>query len=226
MMMSKSRDDYLPLTGYEELPAEAMLARAQSFLELMKTRRSVRSFSRRPVDRKVIELCIQAAGRAPSGANQQPWKFVVVSDAELKRQIRQAAEVEERAFYEERASDQWLEVLRPLGTDAEKPFLEDAPYLIVVFCENYRLDENGKKIKHYYVRDSVGIAIGMLITALHNAGLACLTHTPSPMQFLREILGRPDNETALMILVAGYPKKGVMVPDLDKKTLDEIALFL
>ena len=188
--MSNSNCDHIQLAGYEELPSEEMLLRAQSFYELMKSRRSVRSFSRRPVERKVIELCLQAAGRAPSGANQQPWKFVVVSDPEVKRRIRQAAENEERAFYESRASDQWLAALKPLGTDAEKPFLESAPYLIVVFCENYRLNKNGKKIKHYYVRDSVGIAIGILITALHHAGLACLTHTPSPMQFLRKILKR------------------------------------
>ena len=224
--MSKSDYDHVQLTGYEELAPEEMLARARSFYELMKLRRSVRSFSSRPVDRRIVELCIQAAGRAPSGANQQPWKFVVVSDAEVKRRIRQAAEEEERAFYENRASDQWLEALKPLGTDAEKPFLEHAPYLIVVFCENYRLDEDGKKIKHYYVRDSVGIAIGMLVTALHNAGLACLTHTPSPMQFLRKLLKRPKNESAVMILVAGYPEQGVLVPDLDKKRLDEIALFV
>lgn len=224
--MSKNDYDHVQLSGYKELPSEEMLARAQSFYELMKSRRSVRSFSSRPVDRRVIELCIKAAGRAPSGANQQPWKFVVVSDAEVKSRIRQAAEDEERAFYESRASDQWLEALKPLGTDAEKPFLERAPYLIVVFCENYRLDENGKKIKHYYVRDSVGIAIGMLVTALHNAGLACLTHTPSPMQFLRKILKRPENETAVMVLVAGYPAQGVMVPDLGKKRLEEIALFI
>lgn len=224
--MSNSNCDHIQLAGYEELPPEEMLLRAQSFYELMKSRRSVRSFSSRPVERKVIELCLQAAGRAPSGANQQPWKFVVVSDPEVKRRIRQAAENEERAFYESRASDQWLEALKPLGTDAEKPFLEKAPYLIVVFCENYRLDKNGKKIKHYYVRDSVGIAIGILITALHHAGLACLTHTPSPMQFLRKILKRPENETAVMILVAGYPAKGVMVPDLGKKRLEEIALFV
>ncbi len=224
--MSKRDYDHVQLTSYEKLAPEEMLARAQSFYELMKLRHSVRSFSSRPVDRRIVELCIQAAGRAPSGANQQPWKFIVVSDAEVKRRIRQAAEEEERAFYENRASDQWLEALKPLGTDAEKPFLEHAPYLIVVFCENYRLDEDGKKIKHYYVRDSVGIAIGMLVTALHNAGLACLTHTPSPMQFLRKILRRPKNESAVMILVAGYPEQGALVPDLDKKRLDEIAVFV
>jgi len=225
-MMSENGYKRVKLTGYKELPPDEMLAKAQSFFEQMKSRRSVRSFSSRPVDRRVIELCIQAAGRAPSGANQQPWKFVVVTDAEVKKKIRQAAEEEERAFYQSRASEQWLKALKPLGTGAEKPFLERAPYLIVVFCENYQLDENGNKIKHYYVKDSVGIAIGMLITALHNAGLACLTHTPSPMQFLRKILKRPDSETPEMILVAGYPEQGVLVPDLDKKRLEEIALFI
>jgi len=224
--MSENGYKRVKLTGYKELPPDEMLAKAQSFFEQMKSRRSVRSFSSRPVDRRVIELCIQAAGRAPSGANQQPWKFVVVTDAEVKKKIRQAAEEEERAFYQSRASEQWLKALKPLGTGAEKPFLERAPYLIVVFCENYQLDENGNKIKHYYVKDSVGIAIGMLITALHNAGLACLTHTPSPMQFLRKILKRPDSETPEMILVAGYPEQGVLVPDLDKKRLEEIALFI
>ena len=224
--MSENDVDYAQLTGYRELPHEEMRQRAESFLELMKSRRSVRSFSSRPVDRKVLQLCIQAAGRAPSGANQQPWKFVVISDPAVKAQIRQAAEKEEQAFYEGRASEQWLEALKPLGTDAQKPFLERAPFLVVVFCENYRLDANGNKIKHYYVRDSVGIAVGVLITALHNAGLVCLTHTPSPMQFLRKILGRPDNETAMMILVVGYPEQGAKVPDLYKKKLEEIALFI
>jgi len=225
-MMSENGYKRVQLTGYKELSPDEMLAKAESFFEQMKSRRSVRSFSSRPVDRRVIELCIQAAGRAPSGANQQPWKFVVVTDAEVKKKIRQAAEEEERAFYQSRASEQWLKALKPLGTGAEKPFLERAPYLIVVFCENYQLDENGNKIKHYYVKDSVGIAIGILITALHNAGLACLTHTPSPMQFLRKILKRPDGETPEMILVAGYPEQGVLVPDLDKKRLEEIALFI
>ena len=224
--MSDKDVDHARLTGYRELPPDEMYQRAESFLELMKTRRSVRSFSSRPVDRKVIELCIQAAGQAPSGANQQPWKFIVVSSPSLKAQIRQAAEKEERAFYEDRASDQWLEALKHLGTNANKAFLERAPYLIVVFCENYRLDAGGKKIKHYYVRDSVGIAVGVLITAIHNTGLVCLTHTPSPMQFLRKILGRPDNETAMMILVVGYPEQGTKVPDLGKKKLEEISLFL
>lgn len=218
--------NFIELTGYSEYAPEEMIQRAQAFFELMKSRRTIRSFSDRPVDRRVIELAIQTAGRAPSGANQQPWKFVVVSDTQVKRTIREAAEKEEYEFYNSRASDQWLEALKPLGTGAEKPFLEQAPYLIVIFAENYQRDDSGEIIKHYYVRDSVGIAIGMLITALHNAGLACLTHTPSPMPFLRKILKRPENETPVMILVTGFPEQEVMVPDLDKKRLEDIALFI
>ncbi|PLX62477.1 nitroreductase family protein [Sedimenticola selenatireducens] len=208
-----------------ELPPSKMQQRADEFLEFMKRRRSIRAFSDRPVDRKVIEQCLRTAGRAPSGANQQPWKFVVVSDPELKRTIRLAAEEEEREFYSGGASEEWLDALKPLATNAEKPFLEYAPYLIVIFSENYGIDEAGKKIKHYYVRDSVGIATGMLITAIHNAGLASLTHTPSPMRFLNQILDRPKNETPTMILVVGYPEAGVGVPDIEKKSLDEIAVF-
>ena len=208
-----------------ELPPSKMRQRADEFLEFMKRRRSIRSFSDRPVDRKVIEQCLRTAGRAPSGANQQPWKFVVVSDPGLKRTIRLAAEEEEREFYSGGASEEWLDALKPLATNAEKPFLEYAPYLIVIFSENYGIDEAGKKIKHYYVRDSVGIATGMLITAIHNAGLASLTHTPSPMRFLNQILDRPKNETPTMILVVGYPEAGVRVPDIEKKSLDEIAVF-
>ena len=224
--MSKKEYTYCELTDYGEYPQEEMHERAQAFFEQMKTRRTIRSFSERKVDRTIIELAIQTAGRAPSGANQQPWKFIVVSDAQVKRSIREAAEKEERAFYNSRASEQWLDALKPLGTDAEKPFLERAPYLIVIFAENYQRDERGEIIKHYYVRDSVGISIGMLITALHNVGLACLTHTPSPMQFLRKILKRPDNETPVMILVTGYPEQGVRVPDLGKKKLEDISLFI
>jgi len=208
-----------------ELPPSKMQQRADEFFELMKRRRSIRAFSDRPVDRQVIEQCLLTAGRAPSGANQQPWKFVVVGDPELKRTIRLAAEAEEREFYSGGASEEWIDALRPLATNAEKPFLEHAPYLIVIFSENYGMNEVGKKVKHYYVRDSVGIATGMLITAVHNAGLASLTHTPSPMRFLNRILDRPKNETPTMILVVGYPEEGVRVPDIEKKSLDDIAVF-
>lgn len=222
-----STTDYkpIPLRQYQEIPAAEMQKRADDFFGLMKKRRSVRAFSDRPVEREIIERCLLTAGRAPSGANQQPWKFVVVTNPELKRTIRLAAEEEEREFYAGGASEEWLDALKHLATDAEKPFLEQAPYLIVIFSENYGVDDQGNKIKHYYVRDSVGIATGMLITAIHNAGLASLTHTPSPMRFLNEILDRPKNETPTMILVVGYPEEGVTVPDIEKKSLEEIAVF-
>jgi nitroreductase len=174
----------------------------------------------------VIEQCLLAAGTAPNGANQQPWHFVVVSNPEFKRRIRQAAEAEEQAFYSGRAPDEWLAALAPLGTDANKPFLETAPYLIVIFAQNYGLGPAGEKIKHYYVAESVGIATGLLITAIHKAGLASLTHTPSPMSFLSKILERPSNERAYLILVVGYPAEGAHVPDIRKKSLAEIATFV
>jgi nitroreductase len=203
-----------------------MARRAAKFYADIGRRRTVRDFSDRPVPRDVIEKCLQAAGTAPSGANQQPWHFVVVSDPEIKRQIREAAEEEERAFYSGRAPDEWLEALSHLGTDAHKPFLETAPYLIVIFAQNYGLRSDGSKVKHYYVSESVGIATGMLITAVHNAGLASLTHTPSPMGFLSEILNRPPNERAFLILVVGYPAEDARVPVITKKSLDEIATFV
>lgn len=222
--MTDHRYKQVPL-AFIELPPDEMRQRAEGFFELMKRRRSVRAFSDRPVDRQVIEQCLLTAGRAPSGANQQPWKFVVVSNPELKRTIRLAAEAEEHEFYSGGASEEWIDALKPLATNAEKPFLEYAPYLIVIFSENYGVDEASKKVKHYYVRDSVGIATGMLITAIHNAGLASLTHTPSPMRFLNRILDRPKNETPTMILVVGYPEEGTRVPDIEKKSLDQIAVF-
>ncbi|MCW8890904.1 MAG: nitroreductase family protein [Sedimenticola sp.] len=223
--MSDQTYKAIPLDHYQPLPPSEMQQRADEFFVQMKKRRSVRAFSDRQVPRAVIETCLLTAGRAPSGANQQPWKFVVVSNPELKRTIRLAAEAEERAFYAGGASEAWLDALKPLATDAEKPFLEHAPYLIVIFSENYGLDEQGNKIKHYYVRDSVGIATGLLITAIHNAGLVSLTHTPSPMRFLNKLLDRPKNETPTMILVVGYPEEGVTVPAIEKKSLEEIAIF-
>ncbi|MCW8907280.1 MAG: nitroreductase family protein [Sedimenticola sp.] len=223
--MSEDQYQPVPLDQFVEYPEAEMRQRADRFLEQMKRRRTVRTFSDRPVDRRVIESCLLAAGRAPSGANQQPWKFIVVSDPDLKKQIRLAAEEEERAFYQGGASEEWLDALKPLATDAQKPFLERAPYLIVIFSENYGIDAQGKKIKHYYVRDSVGIATGILITAIHNAGLASLTHTPSPMRFLNRILGRPKNETPTLILVVGYPEPGTTVPAIEKKSLQQIAIF-
>jgi iodotyrosine deiodinase len=210
--------------AHREYPLEEMQRRAAAFAAEMERRRSVRDFSPRPVPREIVEQCLLAAGSAPSGANLQPWHFVVVSDPGLKRRIREAAEAEERAFYGGRAPAAWLEALAPLGTDPNKPFLEIAPYLIVVFAQSYGL-EGGKRIKHYYVSESVGIATGFLIAALHHAGLACLTHTPSPMGFLADVLGRPKNERAFLNLVVGYPAENARVPDLSRKGLAEIATF-
>jgi nitroreductase len=203
-----------------------MLRRAREFADDMHRRRSIRHFSTRPVPPEIIEHCLRAAASAPSGANRQPWQFVVVSDAAMKSKIREAAEAEERAFYEERASDAWLEDLAPLGTDAVKPFLEEAPYLIVIFAERFEEAADGGRRKNYYVPESVGIATGMLISALHRAGLATLTHTPSPMGFLRELLGRPRAERAFLILVAGYPAEGVEVPDIERKPLDAVSSWI
>lgn len=203
-----------------------MRRRAAEFCAEMRRRRTVRTFSDRPVPREVIEDCLRAAATAPSGANQQPWHFVIAADPEVKRAIRLAAEAEEQAFYGGRAPDEWLEALAPLGTDADKPFLEIAPYLIVIFAQSHGLDEEGRKIKHYYVTESVGIAAGMLITALHHAGLATLTHTPSPMGFLATLLQRPANERAYLILVAGYPAENTQVPAIAKKPFAEITTFI
>ena len=211
---------------YREYAPDDMQRRAKDFLAEMKRRRSVRAFSEKPIPEGVIEACLEAAGRAPSGANQQPWHFVAVTDPAVKHCIREAAEKEERAFYERRAPAAWLDALAPLGTRAQKPFLDQAPCLIAVFSQKYGLDEAGNKIKHYYVKESVGIATGFLIAALHRAGLVSLTYTPSPMDFLNRILRRPPNEKAFMILVAGYPKEGVTVPAITKKKLTEIATFV
>ncbi len=218
-------EPFVPLC-FTSLSDREMLERAEAFYRGIKRRRTVRDFSTRPVPRSVIEQCLLAAGTAPNGANLQPWHFVVVSDPEKKRVIRLEAEREERAFYEHRAPDDWLEVLAPLGTDADKPFLETAPYLIAIFAQAYGIKSDGGKRKHYYVSESVGIATGVLITALHQAGLACLTHTPSPMNFLNEILGRPANERPFLLLVVGHPVEGAKVPNIEKKTLDEIATFM
>ncbi|MDX1636624.1 MAG: nitroreductase family protein [Balneolaceae bacterium] len=217
---------FIPLEDYEELPEDVMKKRARSFYEDIKRRRTVREFSDRPVPGQVIHDCIRAAGTAPNGANMQPWHFVVVQDDSIKSRIREAAEQEEHEFYQNRASDEWLEALEPLGTNPEKPFLEEAPCLIAIFEQRYGIDESGEKNRHYYVKESVGIATGILVTALHRAGLVTLTHTPSPMGFLNNILDRPENERPFLLLVVGYPKEGVKVPDLSKKSLDEIATFI
>ena len=204
---------FVPLPGWEELPPEVSQTRARSFFEEVRRRRTVRAYDPRPVPDGVIEDCLRAAGTAPSGANLQPWHFVVVRDAGVKRRIRAAA-------------DEWLAALAPLGTDASKPFLETAPVLIAVFGERYGLGPDGRKHKRYYVDESVGLATGVLITALHHAGLATLTHTPSPMGFLRDILGRPENERPFLLLVVGYPAPDARVPDIGRKPLEEIATFL
>jgi len=200
----------------------SLIKRSEYFLSMIKKRRTVRAFSSQPVTETVIANAIAAAGSAPSGANMQPWHFVAVSNDKIKKQIRLAAEIEERELYEHRASEQWLDALAPLGTDANKPFLETAPWLIAVFAQKYSLDENGNKQKHYYTPESVGIATGFLITALHHAGLATLTHTPSPMGFMRTILDRPERERPFLLLVTGYPENKTMVPDIDKKPTEQL----
>ncbi|MET0867374.1 MAG: nitroreductase family protein [Pseudorhodoplanes sp.] len=216
---------YHPL-NFHELPADEMVRRSADFLSLMARRRTVRDYSDRPVPRVVIENALRTASLAPSGANQQPWTFVCISDAAIKSRIRVAAEDEERAFYEGRAGKEWLHALRHLGTDWRKPFLDTAPWLIAIFGQRYGARPDGGKTKHYYVPESVGIACGFLIAALHNAGLATLTHTPSPMGFLNEICGRPDNAKAYILLVAGYPAENCQVPVIEKKTLAEVSVWL
>jgi len=199
-----------------------MRRRSQAFLELMSRRRTVREFSSEPVLWEVVENAIRVAGTAPSGANQQPWTFVVVTDPETKRRIREAAEREERRNYAGRMSAEWIQALEPLGTDEHKTHLTDAPVVIIVFEQPYGLASDGSKVKHYYVRESVGIAVGLLLAPPHDAGLAMLTHTPSPMGFLRELLERPENERAYVVIPVGYPAEGAAVPDIGKKALDEI----
>lgn len=216
---------FTPL-DFTQLSPEEMQQRAKDFYQQIKTRRTVREFSDRPIPEGVLEQCILAAGTAPNGANKQPWHFAVIQDPEIKKKIREAAEEEEKEFYHRRAPEDWLEDLVPFGTDEHKPFLETAPALIGIFSQSYHLNEQGEKEKHYYVKESVGIATGILITALHNAGLATLTHTPSPMGFLNEIMQRPSHEKAFLLLVVGYPKDGVQVPDITKKKLNEISSFL
>jgi nitroreductase len=215
----------IALPPRDPIPDEERIARAAGFADEMARRRTVRDFAPTPVPRALIEHCLRAAGTAPSGANQQPWRFVAISDPALKHRIREAAEAEERAFYEHRAPDAWLEALAPLGTDADKPFLDVAPWLIAVFYERFGLDDDGNKHKRYYPHESVGIATGLLIAALHRAGLATLTHTPSPMGFLNEVLDRPRNEMAYLLLVAGHPAEGCRVPDVERLPLEAYASF-
>jgi len=216
-----SKPKLVPLSTYREYTEDEMRQRAAEFYEQANRRRTVREFSDRAVDRGVIDNCLRAAGTAPSGANLQPWHFVVVTDAEMKRRIRKDAEEEEREFYQHRAPQEWLDALEPLGTDADKPFLETAPVLIAIFVQNSGQRPDGSPIKHYYAVESVGLASGILITALHNAGLASLTHTPSPMGFLNELLDRPPNERPFLLLVVGYPAEDAEVPDISRKSLDD-----
>lgn len=217
--------DRLPL-DFRRLPVDAMLERAAQFHADIGRRRTVRDFAPDPVPREIIAACLAAAGCAPSGANQQPWRFVAIADAAIKKSIRDAAETEERAFYERRATDEWREALAPLGTDSSKPFLEVAPWVIAVFYEAYGYAADGARRKRFYPLDSVGIATGFLIAALHQAGLATLTHTPSPMAFLNQILARPGNERPFVLVVAGYPAANATVPAISRKPLHEIATFL
>ena len=217
---------FAALDSYREYPVDEMRQRAHEFYEEIRRRRSVRAFSDRPAPREVIEDCIRAAGTAPSGAHQQPWHFVVVSDPTTKRRIREEAEKVEHAFYHERAVPEWLAAIAPMGTDERKPYLEIAPYLIVIFAVSYAEGSGNERAKHYYVMESVGIATGMLITALHHAGLASLTHTPSPMGFLNTVLDRPANERPFLLLAVGYPADDATVPVLERKPLDEIATFI
>lgn len=210
---------------FRQLPTDQMLTNAKNFYQQVNSRRTVRDFSSAEVPLEVIKQCLLAAGTAPSGANRQPWHFAVVGDPLIKKKIREGAEQEEREFYSGRAPQDWLDALAPLGTDAEKPFLELAPYLIVVFAEKYGVDSEQKKLKNYYVTESVGLATGLLITALHTSGLATLTHTPAPMKFLNQILDRPVREKPLMILVVGYPKDGAKVPAIERKDLSGTSSF-
>jgi len=214
---------FRPYSEYRELPPAEMAARAREFHLDFARRRTVRHFDSRPVPLAIIAECRQAAGSAPSGANRQPWHFEVVSDPGLKRRLREAAEAEERAFYSERAPQEGLEALAPLGTDAEKPFLETAPYLIAVFARRWEEGPGDARRHNYYVSESVGIATGVLIVALHRAGLATLTHTPAPMGFLAELLGRPAAERPFLLLVTGYPAAAVAVPDIARRPLAAIA---
>ncbi|MBC8479478.1 MAG: nitroreductase family protein [FCB group bacterium] len=215
-------EKFIPLADFRVYDESETVSRSAEFYNFVKSRRTVRHFSAKTVPETVIQNCIQAAGTAPSGANLQPWFFVAVRDQTVKQEIREAAEEEEREFYSGRAPEKWLKTIGHLGTDDKKPFLEEAPWLIAVFAEKYRINQKGEHEKSYYVTESVGLATGVLITALHHAGLVSLTHTPSPMGFLNEILDRPTNEKPFLLLVTGYPAEDAMLPNIKRKKLNEI----
>ena len=214
-----------PLPPPPAMDEAERLARDKAFAAQLARRRTVRDYAPTPVPREVIEACLRAGASAPSGANQQPWHFVAIADPDMKRRIREAAEAEERDFYQRRAPDEWLAALAPLGTDADKPFLEIAPWLIAVFYERTGPESDGRKAKRYYPHESTGIACGLLIAALHHAGLATLTHTPSPMAFLNELLGRPRHEVPYLLLVVGHPAPDCRVPAIERKPLSDVATF-
>lgn len=222
-------DDFILVDGFKHIryklspiSENEMLLKTVNYFENMNKRRSVRDFSDKSIPFEIIENIIKTASTAPSGANKQPWTFCVVQDKELKKKIRLAAEAEEKKSYEERMSEEWLQDIKHLGTDANKPFLETAPYLIIVFKRPFEYGERGEKHQNYYVNESVGLACGLLISAIHNAGLVTLTHTPSPMRFLEKILNRPDNERAFLLLPVGYPSNNVYVPDIQRKNINQI----
>ena len=225
-ILSVKKPQFVPLPARKCFRDKELIDRARRFHDEMQRRRTVREFSDRPVARELIETCLRIAGSAPNGANLQPWHFVAVSNPALKHQIRIAAEAEEREFYEHGAPDEWLEALAALGTDANKPFLEVAPWLIAIFSQPYRILPDGRKLKHYYAIESVGIATGFLVTAIHQAGLVSLTHTPSPMGFLNQLLHRPSYEKPFLLLVVGHPAEKAEVPDLRRKPLEKISSFL
>jgi nitroreductase len=226
MIPPVSNPTFVALPSRPHLTDDEIAARASDIYSQMERRRTVRDFSDRPVPRGVIENCLRTAGSAPNGANLQPWHFVALSDRSLKHEIRVAAEAEEKEFYEHRAPNEWLEALAALGTDSHKPFLETAPWLIAIFSQPYSLLPDGRKVKHYYATESVGIATGFLIAALHQAGLASLTHTPSPMRFLNRLLQRPAHEKPFLLLVVGHPAENAVVPDIQRKPLTEISTFI
>jgi nitroreductase len=221
-----AKAEYCPYVDYNEYSIEEMKMRSETFYNEIKRRRTVRDFADRPVPRDVIENCIRSAATAPSGANIQPWSFVVVTDKSVKKQLREAAEEVEREFYHSDKTKKWVAALEHLGTNEHKPFLEEAPCLIVVFAQSYTLLPDGSKMEHYYVMQSVGIATGILITAVHNAGLSALTYTPARTKFLNDILSRPSHEKPFLVLVVGYPKEGILVPDIKRKELKDVAIFV